>query len=189
MSAALAGIAVIGLLAGCSSQGSTTTASKNPTTSSPAGPGDLNQPLWNPCNSVSDDALKAAGTDPTTKHVAVDSGQAVSAFSKSCFWQSTQGPYAVGINSMRATADQIRANSNLVGFRDVQIGSRTGLIHQQKADMATDKLACYVALPFAQGSIVVDVDWSYSDRATAAQLPPCDLAIAHARELEPNLPK
>lgn len=180
----LAGLTV--LMTACSSDHGGTTTSQSAASATPSG---LSEPLWNPCEQLSDDALRATKADPASKKVAIDSGQAVDAFTKVCEWRSVEGPYGVGVGSMRATQAQARSNTSWVGFRDVTIGPRQGLIYQDKTDAEGDKLSCYVNVPYAQGSIEVSVDWSYGERATAPQLPPCDLAVRHATELEPYFPK
>ena len=190
VSAAFAGIAVIGLVSGCTKQGTSTPAtSQNPASSTPAGPGHLNEPLWNPCDSVSSAALIAAKLDPGSKYVGIDSGQAVKAFEKSCTWTSTEGPYGVGVAADRATLDQVHANTDLTGFRSVQVGPRPGLMADDKEDAATDKMDCWVAVPYSQGTLDISLFWRYSERDKIPQSPPCDLALSHAIALEPFLPK
>jgi hypothetical protein len=186
VSAALAGIAVIGMVTSCSKQ---STLSQRPSSSVPAGPGHLNDPLWNPCNSMSADALRSANLDPTTKAVGIDSGVAVKAFEKSCAWTSTEGPYQVGVATDRATQDQFRANADLVGFTNVQVGPRAGLTYDDKVDADSDKLECYVGIPYSQGTVEVYLYWRYSERDKITQSPPCGLALSHAIALEPYLPK
>ncbi|MFI5782595.1 DUF3558 domain-containing protein [Nocardia sp. NPDC051570] len=185
--AVLAAMTVAGTLAGCSS---TTTGTPNsPSSSAGSTPSGLKDPLYNPCQQLSDDALRGTRLNPTSKQVSVDSGQDVDAFTKSCIWNSTEGPYGVGVQSLRTTIDQVRQNPKYTDFRDVQVGPRKGLVHLDNTAANGSKLDCYVSLPFAQGTIEVIMYWDYGQEAKAPQLPPCDLAISHAKDLEPYLPK
>lgn len=190
VSAALAGVTVVGLITGCSKQTTgTSVASQTTASSAVAGPGHLNEPLWNPCNSVQAAALQAAKLDPGTKVVGIDSGEAVNATTKSCLWTSTEGPYQVGVASVRETLAQRRLSSKLSGFSSVQVGPRAGLTYDDKNDAASDKLTCYVGMPYTQGILEVFLYWRRSERDQITQSPPCDLALSHAVELEPFLPK
>ncbi|MFI5780939.1 DUF3558 domain-containing protein [Nocardia sp. NPDC051570] len=149
----------------------------------------VKDPLWNPCTQLSDDALRATRVDPATKQTSVDTGQSVDAVTKDCFWHSTEGPYSVGVASYRATLDQVKTNDKFKDFQDIQIGPRKGLLHLDTLGAGGSQRDCYVTLPFAQGAIQVYVYWNYGEESKATQLPPCDLAVTHAKDLEPKLPR
>ncbi|WP_194289734.1 DUF3558 domain-containing protein [Nocardia macrotermitis] len=184
MSAALTGVAVVGLVTGCTKE-TTGTPAASPTTT---GAGHLDEALWNPCNLVSADALQAAKLDPASKVTGIDVNGAVNTTEKSCAWTSTEGPYQVGVAADRFTLDQVRANTALTVIGDVQVGSRKAVTSEDKQD-ASDKLTCDVSFPFAQGTFDVYLYWRYSERDKITQSPPCGLALSHAVALEPFLPK
>ncbi|MFI9403097.1 DUF3558 domain-containing protein [Nocardia sp. NPDC052316] len=178
----LAGVAVVGLIAGCSptKDGTPTTeVSGKPTNGEPT-------VQYNPCTELSDDALRATKVDPGSKSVVTDAPAGPVTW-RMCTWSSTEGPYSVTVGSSTHTLDDARKNDTVTGFRDTQVGPRSGLIYQDKND--EDKLGCYVSLPAADGMFVVSVGWRYSQRASLPQAPPCDLAVRHASQLEPYLPK
>lgn len=177
----LAGMAVVGLVAGCSpkdEEGAPKTVSGSPTSGV--------QNLFNPCTDLPDDALRASRLDPASKHAVTDAPTG-GVVARICRWDATDGPYVVSVSSLTYTLDDLRRNDRVIILRDVQIGSRSGLISQDKVD--TDKLRCNISLPAAQGTVEVGVGWLYGDRASLPQAPPCDLNIRHATELEPYLPK
>ncbi|MFB8282085.1 DUF3558 domain-containing protein [Nocardia colli] len=175
----LAGVAVVGLVAGCSP-----TKDGNPTTAGT--PTNDGKNLFNPCTDMSDAALRATKVDPASKQVVTDAPTG-GVVARICRWNSTEGPYGVTVSSLTYKLDDLRKNDRVVVVRDVQIGPRAGLISLDKAD--EDKLRCNISFPAAQGMFEVAVGWRYSDRASLPQAPPCDLAVRHATELEPFLPK
>ncbi|MEU7145130.1 DUF3558 domain-containing protein [Nocardia sp. NPDC046473] len=180
MRTVLAGMAVASLVAGCSptKDGTPTTASGTPTNDG--------KNLFNPCTGLSDAALQATKVDPASKTVVTDppTGGVVA---RICRWDSIEGPYGVTVSSLTYTLADLRKNDRVTVVRDVQIGSRSGLISLDKADQ--DKLRCNISLPASQGMVEVAVGWDYSERASLPQAPPCDLDVRHAQELEPFLPK
>ncbi|MFG1792961.1 DUF3558 domain-containing protein [Nocardia sp. NPDC049149] len=180
MGAVLAGVAVAGLVTGCSPSKD---GDPKPTSGSPT---NGEQKIFNPCTELSDEALRGTRVDPASKTVVTDAPTG-GVTARICKWTSTEGPYFVTVSSMTYTQADARKNDKLTGLRDVQVGSRSALIYQDKDD--TDKLRCYVSLPAAQGMFEVTVGWRYSERASLPQSPPCDLAVRHAKELEPFLPK
>ncbi|PXX61461.1 uncharacterized protein DUF3558 [Nocardia tenerifensis] len=178
----LAGVVVVGVVAGCSP-----TKDGTPTTEVSGKPTSGEKTVqYNPCKELSDEALRATKVDPASKDVTTDAPTGpVSA--RVCQWTSTEGPYYVSVSSTIYSQDDARKNDKLTGFRDVRIGSRAGLVYQDKSD--EDKLRCYANLPWSKGMFEVTVGWQYSERASMPQSPPCDLAVRHAQELEPYLPK
>ncbi|WP_069163107.1 DUF3558 domain-containing protein [Nocardia altamirensis] len=181
LGAVLAGVTVAGLVTGCSpssKDGDPKTTSGSPTNGE--------QKIFNPCTELSDEALRGTRVDPASKGTVTDAptGDVVA---RICRWDSTDGPYLVNVSSLTYTLDDLRKNDKVTVLREVQIGSRSGLISSDKSD--NEKLRCHVSLPAKQGSVEVGIGWLYSERASLPQAPPCDLAIRHAKELEPFLPK
>ncbi|MEV0294592.1 DUF3558 domain-containing protein [Nocardia sp. NPDC050710] len=177
----LAGVAVAGLVAGC---GSTVDGAAQ--TASPTTPRGDRTVTWNPCTRLSDAALRATRVDPASKDVVSDAPTGATA-ARLCNWSSTEGPYLVGVAATVYTQDETRQNSKLTIVREARIGSRPGLVHYDKSD--DDKLLCYVNIPSPEGSLEISVGWRYSERARMTEAPPCDLAVQHAKDLEPYLPK
>ncbi|MFD6161857.1 DUF3558 domain-containing protein [Nocardia sp. NPDC060256] len=176
-----AGIAFAGLIAGCSS-----TVDGIPQRQRVSSGSDEKTVQFNPCTELSDQAMRATKVNPASKSVTTDAPSGpVSA--RICQWTSTEGPYFVSVSSLIYTQDDARKNDRLTGLRDVRVGQRSGLVYADKSDQ--DKLRCYTNLPWAEGTFEVTVGWRYSSRASLPQSPPCDLAVRHARELEPYLPK
>lgn len=174
----LVGAAVTALVTGCSP-----TKDGTPTTSGPKTVNGEKTVEWNPCTQLSDEALKAARMDPATKDVITDAPSGP-VDARMCQWYPVEGPYLVSVSSTIYSLDDARKNDKLTGFRDVQIGPRASLISEDKSD--TKKLSCYVGLPTAQGTIEVAVGWRYGEPVTKDR---CELAVQHAKELEPYLPK
>ncbi|TLG03491.1 DUF3558 domain-containing protein [Nocardia cyriacigeorgica] len=178
--AMLGGIAAVGLVAGCSTSvdGEPAAQGKSESTTS-------ENVAFNPCTDVPSEALQAAKVDESSKATVTDAPTGPVPW-RICRWTSTEGPYAVSIGSSTHTQEEARANPNLAGYRDVQIGNRSALVYYDKQD--ADKLMCYVNLPWASGMFEVAVGWFYSKRDSMPQSPPCDLAVQHATSLEPYLP-
>ncbi|MFC9436576.1 DUF3558 domain-containing protein [Nocardia sp. NPDC057030] len=175
----LAGMAVVGLVAGCSPNDGTPTPQS--TNGSPTS-GERTV-SFNPCKDLSDEALRAMQVDPASKTVVIDPTSGPSAW-RICKWNATGGPYFVTVSSTFFTQDDSRKNDKLTGFRDVKIGPRAGLTYQDKTD--EQKLRCYVSLPTAEGMFEVTVGWRYGEPVTRDR---CELAVEHAKQLEPFLPK
>ncbi len=101
-----------------------------------------------------------------------------------CGWLSPDLPYTMQVGSTSHLQEETRSNPKLTGIREVVIGSRPGLISQDKAD--AKGLICYVNFPAEQGMFEISVGWLSSQPITRDR---CELAIKHARDLEPHLPK
>jgi hypothetical protein len=160
---ALAGAAVMAMAAGCGS-----TVDGNATTSLPSS-SNSTADIFNPCTQLSDDVLRATGVDPTTKRVTTDAPTGPTAW-RICGWLSPDLPYMMSVASSSHTQEESRANPKLTGFRDVMIGPRRGLIYQDKSD--TKGEICY--------------GWLSPKPITRDR---CELAVKHATDLEPHLPK
>ncbi|MEU7768385.1 DUF3558 domain-containing protein [Nocardia sp. NPDC049190] len=171
----LGGVAVLALVTGCGSSvdGTATTTAK------PAN--DIQ--IFNPCTQLSDDVLRGTGVDPATKSVTTDPPSGPASW-RICGWQSTELPYFVDVASSTHTVEETRANDKETGFRDVMIGPRASLIHQDKTDTRGE--TCRVAIPAEQGMFVISATWRASKPITNDR---CELAVGHAKDLEPHLPK
>ncbi|WP_228828637.1 DUF3558 domain-containing protein [Nocardia cyriacigeorgica] len=177
----LGAIAAVGLVAGCS-----TSVDGEPAAQGQSETTREQTVQWNPCTDLADEAVEATRANPASKSTVTDASSGPAAF-RICSWDSTEGPYKINVGSSTYSLDDVRNNPDLTGFREVEVGTRTGLINQQKSD--EDKLHCWVNLPWAKGMVYVSVGWSYSKRTSIPQSPPCDLAVEHAIELDPYLPK
>lgn len=142
---------------------------------------------FNPCDELSDDALRAAGLDPNTKKDSVNSPTGGGVW-KICFWRPLdRTPYAVSVGTTTFTQDDLADNPTVTGFEDVQIGSRAGKTYRQAN--SSMNLRCYVSMPSGGGMANIIVDWDASEKDSAPNTPPCSLAVERARELEPYLPQ
>ncbi|MBF6211087.1 DUF3558 domain-containing protein [Nocardia puris] len=173
---AITGGAVLVLAAGCGTEvGGQATSTSTTTTPSVDN-------LLNPCTDISDEWLIETGVDPATEQDIVNPTDA-SAW-RICGWRSVDLPYRLDLLSTSRTIDEARANPDLEILREITIGSRQGLVLQNKSDSDGD--ICYVSLPAAQGMFEIAVAWRSSQPKTHDR---CELAIEHATDLEPHLPK
>lgn len=179
--AMLGGIAAVGLVAGCSTSVDGEPAAQGQTEST----GEKTVE-WNPCTELSDEVLRAIGVDPASKSTVTDAPTGPVTW-RMCQWVAAGQPYNVTVGSSVNTLDESRENPTVTGFKEAQIGPRSGLTFHDRND--PDQLRCYASLPAEQGMFTVIVNWFYSERDSIPQSPPCDLAIQHATELEPYLPK
>ncbi|MBH0776841.1 DUF3558 domain-containing protein [Nocardia bovistercoris] len=181
MAALVVGIATVGVVAGCG-----TTVDGAAQTAGPTVPrGDRNV-VWNPCTQLSDAALRATRVDPATRSVVSDAPTGATS-ARLCNWTSTEGPYLVGVAATVYTQDEARQNTNLTVVREARIGPRPGFVHYDPSD--DTKILCYVNIPSPEGSYEISVGWRTSERAKMKEAPPCGLAVVHAEDLEPYLPK
>lgn len=178
---ALAGVALLGLVVGCSSE-----VDGQPVIQAQSDAGGEVTVEFNPCTDLSDEALRATRVDPATKDVSIDPPEGPTRW-RICAWNATEGPYRVSVASTTHKQDEVYDNPAVTGFSPVQINSRSGLTYHSSSD--PDQLRCYVSLPAKQGMFNVIVGWRYGSRELMPQSPPCGLAVQHARELEPFLPK
>ncbi|MEU7633375.1 DUF3558 domain-containing protein [Nocardia sp. NPDC049220] len=170
----LGGLAVLALATGCGSSvdGTATTTAKSTD--------DIQ--VFNPCTQLSDDVLRRMGLDPATKYVTTDPPEGPASW-RVCGWYPPEHKYKVDVMSTSHTLAETRANSKVTILREVTIGSRNGVISQDKSDTQGD--SCYVSFPAEQGMFEIAVGWE--SRAQKPDL--CELAVKHAKDLEPNLPK
>jgi hypothetical protein len=174
-------VAVICLTAGCGVTVEGESAQGQPTSSGQT------SVEWNPCSQLSEEALRAAGADPSEKTTAYDAPGDQALF-RVCAWDSLNGPYHVGVGSTTLAQDEWHDNTEVSGLSPRQINSRSGLtFYPDNGDQPIRQ--CYVSLPTTGGSLFVNVDWQYSQRSSLPESPPCELAVEAAQKLEPYLPK
>ncbi|MGW5384216.1 DUF3558 domain-containing protein [Nocardia sp. NPDC003963] len=142
---------------------------------------------WNPCSELSEESLRAMGTDPSQKNTTFDAPGDQALF-RVCSWDSVDGPYHVGVGSISFSQDEWYQNTEVTGVRPQQVNNRSGLTFYPN-DGEQPIRQCYVSLPMTDGSLFVNVDWAYSQRSSMPESPPCQLAVEHAQKLEPYLPK
>lgn len=171
----VAGVAVLGLATGCSDIGLGGSAPGTPTAAKP----EMDN-LLNPCTDIPDEWLIETGLDPSTERNIVNPDE-ISSW-RICAWEPSEFSYRMALLSTSRTVDEARANPKLVILRDVTVGARHGVVAKDGFEGAR---SCYVSLPAEQGMFEIAVEW-FGDRPAEAQ---CDLAIKHATDLEPHLPK
>ncbi|MBF6082718.1 DUF3558 domain-containing protein [Nocardia cyriacigeorgica] len=179
--AMLGGIAVVGLVAGCS-----TSVDGEPAAQGASESTREQTVQWNPCTELPDEALTATKVDPASKEAVTDAPTGDVTY-RICRWDSTEGPYLLYVGSSTYTQADARANTNLTGLKDVQIGPRSGLTYGEKSD--EERSTCWVNLPWEKGTLEVSVSWLYGEEESMPESPPCSVAVRHATELEPYLPK
>lgn len=180
--ATMAAAAVALLAAGCGSttEGEPTAAGSN-TASTTRNLDEIE--IFNPCSELSDEALESAGLDPSSKGVITDPPSGPSTW-RVCNWTPSDKQFAIGVFSTSHTLEESRENDDLTDFKDVTVGSREGLSFRDKSTPAGD--GCYVAFAAEQGMFEISADWL---RRGKRDVDICSIALDHAIELEPHLPK
>ncbi|MBF6072585.1 DUF3558 domain-containing protein [Nocardia farcinica] len=171
----IAGVAVLGLVTGCSGGGLGGSEPGTPT----AAEAEMDN-LLDPCTDIPDEWLIETGLDPSTERNIVNPAEASSW--RICGWEPAEFSYRMDLLSTSHTIDEARANPDLVILRDITVGGRQGIVSK---DGFAGARSCYVSLPATQGMFEIAVEW-FGDRPAEAQ---CDLAIKHGTDLEPHLPK
>ncbi|WP_171048243.1 DUF3558 domain-containing protein [Nocardia cyriacigeorgica] len=180
--ATMAAAAVALLAAGCGSttEGEPTAAGSN-TASTTRNLDEIE--IFNPCSELSDEALHAAGLDPSTKDVLTDPPEGPSTW-RVCNWKPADRGYRIGVFSTSHTIDETRARDDLTDLKEVVVGPRNGLTYFDSSD--TEREICYVAFPAEQGMFNISASWT---RLGKRDLDVCALALERAVDLEPYLPK
>ncbi|AXK85704.1 DUF3558 domain-containing protein [Nocardia farcinica] len=172
----IAGVAVLGLVTACSGGGLGGSEPGTPTAAEPA-----MDNLLDPCTDIADEWLIETGLDPSTERNIVNPAD-VSAW-RICGWKPLDGrPYRIDVLSTSHTVDEVRADETHEILREITIGQRHGLLHKHKSD---DRRICYVALPAQQGMFQISVGWQNPTVPNDY----CEIAVDHATDLEPYLPK
>ncbi|CRK50451.1 conserved exported hypothetical protein [Rhodococcus sp. RD6.2] len=136
------------------------------------------QPEFNPCDDLSDDAVRAAGMDPATEAREIlgvqQPGWSI------CEWD---GPsYALGVAATNYSLGDVRRNPEFKGFEPVEVPGRSAIRFGSASGGSDDR--CYVATPSGSGTVLI-----------SATLPvgrpgdPCALALDGTRVLLPYLPE
>ncbi|NEW40439.1 DUF3558 domain-containing protein [Nocardia cyriacigeorgica] len=178
--ATMAAAAVALLAAGCGSttEGEPTAAGSDTATTTR----NLDEiEIFNPCTELSDDALRAANLEPSTKRVLTDPPSGPATF-RSCNWKSADRQFRVDVYSTSHTIDETRNRDDLVDLKEVVVGPRNGLTYFDSSD--AEREICYVAFPAAQGMFNVSASWVGSGNQDV-----CALAVERAIDLEPYLPE
>jgi len=171
----IAGVAVLGLVTGCSEVGLGGSEPGTPTAATPE-----MDDLLDPCTDIPDAWLIETGLDPSTEQNIVNPDK-ISSW-RICGWEPSTHRYRMDVLSTSRTIEESRANPTLVTLREVTIGDRRGIVNKNNTAAGT---VCYINLPAEQGMFVIGVGW-YDDRPAEGA---CDTAIKHATDLEPHLPK
>ncbi len=136
------------------------------------------QPVFNPCDDLSDDAVRAVGMDPATE--ARDILGVQQPGWNICEWD---GPaYALGVAATNFTLDDVRRNPEFKGFEQVELPGRDAIQFRSATGVNDDR--CYVATPSGSGTVLI-----------SATLPvgrpgdPCALALDGTRALLTYLPE
>ncbi|WP_405179615.1 DUF3558 domain-containing protein [Nocardia sp. NBC_01377] len=144
--------------------------------------------VFNPCRgALSDDALRGAGLDPTTKGVLTDPPSGVSAW-RVCDWMPLDNRYGTGTRSVSIfstshTLADARTKESATVIGETTVNSRPGLVSKEKSD--TD--SCYVSFEADQGMFEINVRWLSTEGPRIGDT--CDMAAKYAAALEPHLPK
>ncbi|WP_040795285.1 DUF3558 domain-containing protein [Nocardia higoensis] len=170
----IAGVAVLGLVTGCSDIGLGGSEAGTPTAATP----EMDN-LLDPCTDIPDEWLIETGLDPSTEQNIVNPDK-ISSW-RICGWEPSTHTYRMDVLSTSRTIEEARANPTVVTLREITIGDRHGVVN--KNDLETGRI-CYVNLPAEQGMFVIGVGWYGSRTAEDG----CDQAVKHATDLEPHLP-
>ncbi|WP_280349888.1 DUF3558 domain-containing protein [Nocardia abscessus] len=138
------------------------------------------QALFDPCTGIPDEALRAAGVDPTTEETGVagvdQSGWEI------CRWKGSR--YSMTVFSTGRTVAEFEKKPGNVDFRDVTVAGREG--RQFKVEGASKGLLCDVLFSASQGVVQLRV----SNLAGLDNLEdPCTTLYRVGESIVPVLPK
>ncbi|MFE6922752.1 DUF3558 domain-containing protein [Nocardia sp. NPDC057663] len=173
-------VVVSAAVSGCGTGGET--GSARPT------PRDLDKiVVFNVCSQLSDEVLRGAGLDPTTKRVLTDPPTGPSTW-RVCNWKPIDDRYGAGsrrvsVFSTSHTLSETRVKESLVDVRETTVGPRPGLTFREN----NDPDGCYVAFEADQGMFEVRVSWLSNEGPRVGDV--CEMAAKYAADLEPGLPK
>ncbi|WP_223263393.1 DUF3558 domain-containing protein [Rhodococcus sp. MTM3W5.2] len=158
-------------LAGC---GSETVAGEAEAVATGAG-----EPVFSPCDDISDDALRAVEMDPATESRDIigvkQPGWNV------CSWA---GPaYDLTLFATTRTIDEVRSNKKNTKFENVDIGGRPGVSYREVSD--TEGRRCDVALESRGGTALIRISYLGVDPVVEE---PCAVAMRVANDLAPQIP-
>lgn len=135
--------------------------------------------LWNPCTSIPDSAVVAAGLNPATKTADV-AGVKFEGWNV-CRWKGAW--YFLNLYSTDSTFDSVKQNEKYKDFQSIAIGDRKSIRFVEVGD--TDHGKCDVAFDVPQGAILFQLNTSI---ATGKQGDPCAELTRLANALENSLP-
>ncbi|OQS12820.1 hypothetical protein B0T36_22935 [Nocardia donostiensis] len=139
--------------------------------------------VFNPCKQLSDEVLRSTGMDPASKSVVTDPPSGPSSW-RVCRWEPEDQQYLMYVFSTSHTLDEARKNENLTDLQEVTVGPRPGLSSRPKSD--TERETCHIAFAAEQGMFEVHTAWL---RQGKRDVNICAIAMKHAVDLEPHLPK
>lgn len=170
-SAAVGLIAAGLLLAGCGA-GSVT---GNPDAEGTA----AGEPVFSPCDDISDGMLARLQLDPTTE--SRDILGAAQPGWKLCRWDGRG--YILTVFSTTRSMEEVRLNSRNTDFRDQHVGGREAFSYHETTD--TQQESCDIAMKSRDGAAIVRVTLSAVDPATADR---CELALDAAVAMQASIP-
>ncbi|MEV0033266.1 DUF3558 domain-containing protein [Nocardia sp. NPDC050793] len=164
------GAAVLFAAVGC---GGTTEGTPTTSTAQPA--------LWNPCNEIPDDVLRASGVDPATEESGIagvhQSGWEI------CAWRGKT--YAITVYATRRTVAEFEKKEGNIEFQDVTVAGRQG--RQFKVQGNSKDRHCDILFPVSAGGVV---QLSISNRASLDDLEnPCTVAYRIGERIVPVFPR
>ncbi|MFI6433201.1 DUF3558 domain-containing protein [Rhodococcus oryzae] len=159
------------VLAGC---GSETVAGEAEAVGTGAG-----EPVFSPCDDIPDDALRAAGVDPSTESRDIigvkQPGWNV------CGWHG-DGP-SLSVFATTHTLDEVRANKQNTEFAPVELRDRAAFSYREQSDR--ERRSCDVAVESHEGAILVSVVYLGVDPVVEE---PCSVAVRTTHQLVENFP-
>ncbi|QKT09478.1 DUF3558 domain-containing protein [Rhodococcus sp. W8901] len=144
----------------------------------PATPGAA-EPSFDPC-SIPDEALRAAGMDPTTESRDI-LGVKQPGWSL-CNWSGSNR--LITIFASGRTLDEVRSNERFTDFTPVDVGGREAFTVREVSDKRNE----YCDVVFTSGSDTVMIKSGYYTNQTPPE-GPCPLAIRNAGLFEPSIPR
>ncbi|WP_169914814.1 DUF3558 family protein [Rhodococcoides yunnanense] len=141
-------------------------------------------PRWDPC-SISAEAIEATGLDPTYRQIGWPSGIVVDDWSL-CKFRATPEDQSYFLNVLSSdvhTLATLRQDDSNLHAVDSTIGGRDA--YQYETSVSRAVTDCNVATEVTGGIVVFTVDFV---GGTDPASDPCELAQAHAIDLEPLLP-
>ncbi|MGV9724811.1 DUF3558 domain-containing protein [Nocardia beijingensis] len=138
------------------------------------------QALFNPCTGIPDDALRAAGVDPTTEESGIagvhQSGWEI------CGWRGSK--YSITVYSTGRTVAEFERKPGNVDFKDVTVAGRQG--RQFRVEGASKNFDCDVVFPATQGVLQI----ATMNRAGQDNLEdPCTVLHRVGESIVPVLPR
>jgi len=136
------------------------------------------EPAFDPCT-IPDDALRAAGMDPTTESRDI-LGVKQPGWSL-CHWRGSN--QLMTVFATGRPLDEVRANERFTDFTPVDLDGRNAFTFRE----VSDTLNQYCDVVFSSGSDTVMIKSGYYTNQTPPE-GPCPLSIRNAQVLAPSIP-